>query len=176
MDFICTAERLNAEEQKDFKKFKAEEKQRMMKESADKGEEFDEEKWKKINWQRVCVERYGKPVATGLPLQCSMSGCLAQMGYFAEKGKGTAQSQWEEAVRHALQDFAESYGLKIDRTLGPKHKHMTTDEWQLHKRNEKKSAEIAQSRKELNEAIDDYNSKADAENRKCAQAKKTCRK
>lgn len=28
----------------------------------------------------------------------------------------------EEDVRHTLQDFAESYGLKIDRSLGPKHK------------------------------------------------------
>ena len=171
-DVIFTAESLNAEERKDFKKFKAEEKERLKKEAAEKGEEFDEEKWQKINWQRVCVERYGKPLATGLPLQCSMSACLAQMGYFTEKGKGTAQQQWEEDVRHTLQDFAESYGLKIDRTLGPKHKHMTTDEWQVHQDNAQKSAEIKESTKELNKAIDNYNQNAKSMNEKIEQASK----
>ena len=45
----------------------------------------------------------------------------------------------EEDVRHTFQDFAESYGLKID---SPKHTHMTTNEWQVHQDNEQKSAEI----------------------------------
>lgn len=94
------------------------------------------------------------------------------MGYFTEKGKGTAQQQWEEDVRHTLQDFAESYGLKIDRTLGPKHKHMTTDEWQVHQDNAQKSAEIKESTKELNKAIDNYNQNAKAMNEKIEQASK----
>ena len=42
-DIIFTAERLNKEELADFKKFKASEKERLKKEAADKGEEFNEE-------------------------------------------------------------------------------------------------------------------------------------
>lgn len=160
-DIVFTAESLNAEERKDFKKFKAAEKERMKKEAELNGEEFDEAKWKTINWQRICVERYGKPLATGLPLQCSMSACLAQMGYFTEKGKGTAQQQWEEDVRHTLQDFAESYGLKIDRTLGPKHKHMTTDEWQIHEENKKKEQELSKLEKKVNADKAFYTTRAD---------------
>lgn len=157
LDFIYTAERLTEEEQKGFKQYKAEEKQRLKAEAAERGEQFDEDAWKKINWQQECVERYGKSLVSGLPLQCSMSACLAQMGYFTAKGKGTAQTQWEEAVRFELQDFAESYGLKIDRTLGPKHKHMTTDEWQLHQDNEKDKSEISETREALNKEIDKFN-------------------
>ena len=78
----------------------------------------------------------------------------------------------EEDVRHTLQDFAESYGLKIDRSLGPKHKHMTTDEWQVHQDNEQKSAEIKESTKELNKAVDNYNKNAEAMNEKIEQASK----
>ncbi len=160
-DIIFTAERLTKEELADFKKFKASEKERLKKEAAEKGEKFNEEKWQKMNWQKVCYERYGKVLTTSLPLQCSMSACLAQMGYFTEKGKGTAQQQWEEDVRHSLQDFAESYGLKIDRTSGPKHKHMTCDEWQLHKENEKKSKELDVTIDAINSEIADMNKSAE---------------
>ena len=40
-----------------------------------------------------------------------------EMGFKTAK-KGTAQMQFEEAVRHDLQDFAEGMGIIIDRTPG----------------------------------------------------------
>ena len=83
-----------------------------------------------------------------------MSGALAEMGFVTAKGKGTAQQQFEESVRHALQDFAEERGIKIDRTPGEKHSHKEKPVFQQMKENEKKEHELAEREKvvELGEA------------------------
>ena len=72
-----------------------------------------------------------------MELQSSMSGALAEMGFVTAKGKGTAQQQFEESVRHDLQDFAEKRGIKIDRTPGEKHSHKQKPVYQQMKENEK---------------------------------------
>ena len=91
-----------------------------------------------IHFDYVYVAHLGKSLKTGMDLQCSMSGALAEMGFVTAKGKGTAQQQFEESVRHDLQDFAEERGIKIDRTPGEKHSHKEKPVYQQMKENEKK--------------------------------------
>lgn len=107
-----------------------------------------------IHFDYIYLARRGKSLKTGMELQCSMSGALAEMGFVTAKGKGTAQQQFEESVRHALQDFAEERGIKIDRTPGEKHSHKEKPVFQQMKENEKKEHELAEREKvvELGEA------------------------
>lgn len=100
-----------------------------------------------IHFDYVYVAHLGKSLKTGMELQCSMSGALAEMGFVTAKGKGTAQQQFEEAVRHDLQDFAEERGIKIDRTPGEKHSHKEKPVYQQMKENEKKEREITEREK-----------------------------
>lgn len=107
-----------------------------------------------IHFDYVYVAHLGKSLKTGMDLQCSMSGALAEMGFITAKGKGTAQQQFEESVRHDLQNFAEERGIKIDRTPGEKHSHKEKPVFQQMKENEKKEREITEREKvvELGEA------------------------
>ena len=107
-----------------------------------------------IHFDYVYVAHLGKSLKTGMDLQCSMSGALAEMGFITAKGKGTAQQQFEESVRHDLQNFAEERGIKIDRTPGEKHSHKEKPVFQQMKQNEKKERELAEREKvvELSEA------------------------
>lgn len=95
-----------------------------------------------IHFDFVFIAHLGNSLKTGMDLQCSMSGALAEMGFKTSKGKGTAQTQFEEAVRHDLQDFAEERGLLIDRTLGKKHKHQDKDIYQFRRDIEKRAARV----------------------------------
>ena len=97
-----------------------------------------------IHFDYVYVAHLGKSLKTGMDLQCSMSGALAEMGFITAKGKGTAQQQFEESVRHDLQNFAEERGIKIDRTPGEKHSHKEKPVFQQMKENEKKEREITE--------------------------------
>jgi len=110
-----------------------------------------------IHFDFVYVAHQGKGVKTGMPLQASLSGALREMGFVTGKG-GTAQQKFEEAVRHALQDFAEERGLKIDRTPGERHQHKEKPVYQQMMDNRKKQerlkiqeAEISQANKEIKE-------------------------
>ena len=107
-----------------------------------------------IHFDYVYIGHRGKSLKTGMELQCSMSGALAEMGFVTTKGKGTAQQQFEESVRHDLQDFAEQHGIKIDRTPGEKHSHKEKPVFQQMKENEKKELELTEREKvvELGEA------------------------
>ena len=60
----------------------------------------------------------------------------------AEKEKGTAQQQFEEAIRHELMDFAESMGIKINRTKGYKHSHVDKDIYVQEKENAEREQEL----------------------------------
>ena len=104
-----------------------------------------------IHFDYVYVAHIGKSLKTGMELQCSMSGALAEMGFVTAKGKGTAQQQFEEAVRHDLQDFAEERGIKIDRTPGEKHSHKEKPVYQQMKENEKKEKSLSKKELELAE-------------------------
>lgn len=102
-----------------------------------------------IHFDYVYVAHLGKSLKTGMELQCSMSGALAEMGFVTAKGKGTAQQQFEESVRHALQDFAEERGIKIDRTPGEKHSHKEKPVYQQMKENEKKEKRLSKKEQQL---------------------------
>lgn len=104
-----------------------------------------------IHFDYVYVAHLGKSLKTGMDLQCSMSGALAEMGFVTAKGKGTAQQQFEESVRHDLQDFAEERGIKIDRTPGEKHLHKEKPVFQQMKENEKKKKRLSKKELELAE-------------------------
>ena len=104
-----------------------------------------------IHFDYVYVAHLGKSLKTGMELQCSMSGALAEMGFVTAKGKGTAQQQFEEAVRHDLQDFAEARGIKIDRPPGEKHSHKEKPVYQQMKENEKKEKSLSKKELELAE-------------------------
>lgn len=121
-----------------------------------------------IHFDYVYVAHLGKSLKTGMELQCSMSGALAEMGFVTAKGKGTAQQQFEEAVRHDLQDFAEERGIKIDRTPGEKHSHKEKTVYQQMKENEKKEKRLLekeqqfeQDRTELDNNIESFNQKSE---------------
>ena len=121
-----------------------------------------------IHFDFVYVAHLGKSLKTGMELQCSMSGALAEMGFVTAKGKGTAQQQFEEAVRHDLQDFAEERGIKIDRTPGEKHSHKQKPVYQQMKENEKKEKrlsekeqQIERDRTNLDKNIESFNQKSE---------------
>lgn len=101
-----------------------------------------------IHFDFVYIAHLGKSLKTGMELQSSMSGALAEMGFVTRKGKGTAQTQFEEAVRHDLQDFAQQRGILIDRSPGVKHRHDEKDVYQKKRENEKKEKKLHQ-REEL---------------------------
>lgn len=117
-----------------------------------------------IHFDFVYVGHLGKSLKTGMELQCSMSGALSEMGFITTKGKGTAQTQFEESCRHDLQDFAEQHGMKIDRTPGEKHSHQEKPVYQQKKENQKKEKrllekeqQIEKDTKNLDENIRFYN-------------------
>ena len=117
-----------------------------------------------VHTDYVYVAHLGKSLKTGMELQSSMSGALTEMGFVTAKGKGTAQQQFEESVRHDLQDFAEQRGIKIDRTPGEKHSHQQKPVYQQMKENQKKERkllekeqQIEKDSKDLNADIEFYN-------------------
>lgn len=112
-----------------------------------------------IHFDFIYVAHLGNGVKTGPKLQSSMTGALKEMGFVTAKGKGTAQQQWEEAVRHDLQDFAEERGFKIDRTLGEKHSHKEKPVYQQMKENELKEKQLKEQEEKIAEANKDVESK-----------------
>lgn len=95
-----------------------------------------------IHLDFVYVAHLGKSLKTGMKLQSSMSGALAEMGFKTCKGKGTAQMQFEESVRASLQNFAEEHGIKVDRTPGENHSHMEKSVYQQMRENQKEQERI----------------------------------
>lgn len=72
-----------------------------------------------------------------MPIQSSMTGACAEMG-FRTKGKLTPQIQMEEAVRQDLLDFAESYGVKVNREVAEKREEtVSIDEYKAREDNKK---------------------------------------
>jgi hypothetical protein len=141
-DFIPVAHRLTDEEILKEKEYRAELKKSLLQDCQMTGLDFDEEEWKKKDWQEELVKRYGKSLMTGMGIQSSLTGCLVEMGFKTAKRKGTAQMQFEEAVRHDLQDFAEGMGIIIDRTPGQKHPHYEKDEYIVKRENERREEKL----------------------------------
>lgn len=66
----------------------------------------------------------------------------------------TSQQRFEEAVRFALAEYAESRGLKIDMTPGKRHGHMSKEMYQISKERETlatKENELSQKSKDISE-------------------------
>lgn len=125
-----------------------------------------------IHFDYVYVAHLGKSLKTGMELQSSMSGALAEMGFVTAKGKGTAQQQFEESVRHDLQDFAEKRGIKIDRTPGEKHSHKQKPVYQQMKVNEKKDKWLSKKEHQLKQDRTDLDKKIESFNQKFEQLEK----
>ena len=125
-----------------------------------------------IHFDYVYVAHLGKSLKTRMELQCSMSGALAEMGFVTAKGKGTAQQQFEEAVRHDLQDFAEERGIKIDRTPGEKHSHKEKPVYQQMKENEKKEKKLSKKEQQLEQDRTDLDKNMKSFNQKSEQLDK----
>lgn len=92
------------------------------------------------------IERWGKSLEKGMEKQSSMSAACNEMGFFTEQGKGTAQQQFEEAVRYDLMDFAETFGIKVNRKPGYKHSHREKEIYVLEQNNIEKEKEIAEQK------------------------------
>lgn len=101
-----------------------------------------------------------------------MSGALAEMGFVTAKGKGTGQQQLEESARHALQDFAEERGIKIDRTPGERHSHKEKPVYQQMKENEKKEKRLSQKEQQLEQDRTDLDKNIESFNQKSEQLEK----
>ena len=125
-----------------------------------------------IHFDYVYVAHLGKSLKTGMELQSSMSGALAEMGFVTAKGKGTAQQQFEESVRHDLQDFAEERGIKIDRTPGEKHSHKQKPVYQQMKENEKKEKRLSKKEQQLEQERFDLDKNIESFNQKSEQLEK----
>lgn len=126
---IFIAHALTPEELKKEMEYREKCKEIKKAELKEKGIPWDEKKWKEKDWRKGMIERWGKSLEKGMPLQCSMSAACNEMGFFTEKGKGTAQQQFAEAVRHDLMDFCEEMGIKINRTKGRKHSHQSKEDY-----------------------------------------------
>lgn len=126
---IYVAHALTPEELKEEMKYREELKSAKKKELAEKGIPWDEEKWKKRDWRKSMVERWGKSLERGPELQCSLSGACAEMGYFTSRGKGTAQQQVEEAMREDFMSFCESMGITIDRRKKKHREHLGREDY-----------------------------------------------
>lgn len=114
-----------------------------------KGIKWDEAEWKKKDWRRGMIERWGKSLEKGMELQSSMSAACNEMGFFTEMGKGTAQQQFEEAVRFDLMDFAETFGIKVNRNPGYKHSHREKEIYAAEQDNFEKEKELSEKEKVL---------------------------
>lgn len=125
-----------------------------------------------IHFDYVYVAHLGKSLKTGMELQSSMSGALAEMGFVTAKGKGTAQQQFEESVRHDLQDFAEERGITIDRTPGEKHSHKQKPVYQQMKENEKKENRLSKKERQLEQERFDLDKNIESFNEKSEQLEK----
>lgn len=112
-----------------------------------KGLKWSEAEWKKKDWRRGMIERWGKSLEKGMEWQSSMSAACNEMGFFTEQGKGTAQQQFEEAVRFDLMDFAETFGIKVNRNPGYKHSHREKEIYAIEQENFEKERELDEREK-----------------------------
>ena len=151
-DFIYTAHCLSEKELKEELKYRAEMKEKKKKELETRNISFDDDLWKQKDWREDMICRTGKSLTKGPALQASLSSALLEMGFKTGNGT-TAQIQFEEQVRHDLQDFAESMGLKIDRTPGERHKHdkksVYQEKQELKKEKEYICSEVLKSQKQI---------------------------
>lgn len=129
-DFCFVAHSLTKEERDDFKKYKESVKKIKKAEVEAKGEKWSEELWRKKDWRKICVERYGKALERGMELESSLSGACNEMGFYTEAKKGTAQTQLEEAIRIEFMNYIELCGLKVDRTCKKHRKHKGIRDYQ----------------------------------------------
>lgn len=129
-DFCFIAHSLTKEEREDFKKYKAEMKRIKKAEVEAKGEKWDEKLWKKKDWRKICVERYGKALERGMVIESSLSAACNEMGFYTEPKKGLAQTQLEEAIRQEFMNYIELCGLKVDRSKKKHRKHKDVGDYQ----------------------------------------------
>ncbi len=146
---IFIAHALTPEEFKKEMEYREKCKEMKKAELKEKGIPWDERKWKEKDWRKGMIERWGKSLEKGMSLQSSMSAACNEMGFFTEKGKGTAQQQFAEAVRHDLMDFCEEMGIKINRSKGHQHSHISKEDYVYEQNNIEWDAELQEKQKVL---------------------------
>ncbi|MBQ8013870.1 MAG: hypothetical protein IJ257_05700 [Treponema sp.] len=146
---VFVAHALTAEELKEENEYRAKCKEAKKSELAEKGIKWDDKEWKKKDWRAGMIDRWGKSLEKGMGLQSSMSAACNEMGFFTEKGKGTAQQQFEEALRYDLMDFCESMGIKINRTKGYSHSHKEKEVYKAEQDNLALEAELNEAQELL---------------------------
>ena len=146
---VFVAHALTAEELKEENEYRAKCKETKKAELAAKGGKWEEKEWKKKDWRKSMIDRWGKSLEKGMELQSSMSAACNEMGFFTAKGKGTAQQQFEEAVRYDLMDFCESMGIKINRTKGYSHSHREKEVYKAEQENLALEAELNEAQELL---------------------------
>lgn len=163
---VFVAHALTDEEMKEEKEYREKCKILKKEELKNQGIEWDEKEWKKKNWRKEMIDRWGKSLEKGMELQTSMSAACNEMGFFTGKGQGTAQQQFEEAVRHDLMDFAEDLGVKVNRNKGYSHSHKEKEVYIQEQNNIEKEKELEEFQKvleakeiELENRIDDFDYK-----------------
>ena len=146
---VFVAHALNPEELKEENEYRTKCKDLKKKELSAKGIQWNEAEWKKKDWRKGMIDRWGKALEKGMELQCSMSAACNEMGFFTAKGLGTAQQQFEEAVRNDLMDFCESTGIKINRTKGYSHSHKEKEIYKAEQDNMGLEAELKETKEVL---------------------------
>ncbi|MGN0728144.1 hypothetical protein [Treponema sp.] len=162
--YVPVAHALSKEEQEEEKRWKKELEEKMRKEAQEKGEAFDRTKFESLDWQLLRAKKFGKAIGNGMKLQTSLTGACCEMG-FRTKGKLTAQIQMEEAVRRDLLDFAESYGIKVERTVDKdRDEEVSIQEYKKREDNKAVLAETKRLEREML-LIQKENRRIEAENR-----------
>jgi len=70
----------------------------------------------------------------GMKVQNSLTQALKQQGFVTQKGKGTAQIQWQKRENEALEEICIEYGLEIKHEQrGKSVKHLHTEVYKLEK-------------------------------------------
>lgn len=157
-NYIPIAHCLTKEEQQKENEMRKELESKARTAAALRGETFDKKKFDKQDWQKWRVENFGKALQKGMSIQSSMTGACAEMG-FRTKGKLTAQIQMEEAVRQDLLDFAESYGVKVNREVAEKREEtVSIDEYKSREDNKRVLSETIRLNK-INSEIAKRNDK-----------------
>ena len=154
--YIPIAHALTKEEQVKEKEIRKELEEKAKQEAISKGKSFNKKDFDKQDWQMWRVKNFGKALQNGMSLQSSMTGACAEMG-FRTKGKLTAQIQMEEAVRHDLLDFAESYGIKVNREIDEtREQEVSIDEYKAREDNKRVLSETIRINEETIKIAKEY--------------------
>ena len=90
----------------------------------------------------------------GMSIQNSLSKALEQQGFRTEKGKGTAQMQWQASENQRLEELCNQYGIEVEHPqAGKKVAHRHTKQYKYDKHLEQQIAHKENKDRELDAII-----------------------